>query len=127
MASNKTILKKVNIHANRHIRGTNYPVIYGLHRGLILSLQDIKTCIDAGAKVYEVVSKGKTVLLTEENYYINGKIILEEQEKEARKVVHMESSFIPEQSDEDISDEDSDIKIEEDDDEDLYEDNTDKL
>lgn len=123
MASKKTILKKVNVHANHYIHGTNYPVIYGLQRGLILSLQDIKKCIDAGATVYEVISNGKTVKLTEDNYYIKGKLILEEQEKEIHKSVPMKSSFITNISNEDISDLDSD----EYDEEDLYENNEDEL
>lgn len=99
MASSKAMLKKVNVSAKRHIHGTNYPVIHGLQLGLILTLPDIKKCLDSGAEVYEVLPDRTTIRLTEENYNKNNRKKKEEpavkkEEKEEDTVVSTRSSFI---------------------------------
>lgn len=118
MANRKAILKKVNVNAKRHIHGTNYPVIHGLQLGLILTLQDIKKCLEEGAEVYEVLPDKTTIRLTEENYYKNNRKVKNPiGVDESKATISTESSFInskmdcedpkePEEDSEELSEED---------------------
>lgn len=94
MANRKAILKKVNVNAKRHIHGTNYPVIHGLQLGLILTLQDIKKCLEEGAEVYEVLPDKTTIRLTEDNYYKNNRKKNPINVDENKDTIFTESSFI---------------------------------